>query len=159
MTRSEKDRKVIPVWPQLEATVPSEIVGSSSDCENRANEENKNKLFGNGKVVFGLVVSRNLTNRNGRYAGLIRPVSHDCGSFVQCGPTIMPHSPASAEIQIETFAEIQVENQTKLRTSGKRRDESSASQKFYISSDVSHTHGKFPIATAKDQAEPNSVKG
>ena len=38
----------------------------------------------------------------------------------------MPHSPASAEIQIETFAEIQVENQTKLRTSGKRRDESSA---------------------------------
>ena len=127
MTRSEKDRKVIPVWPQLEATVPSEIVGSSSDCENRANEENKNKLFGNGKVVFGLAVSRNLTNRNGRYAGLIRPVSHDCGSFVQCGPTIMPHSPASAEIQIETFAEIQVENQTKLRTSGKRRDESSAS--------------------------------
>ena len=23
------------------------------------------------------------------------PVSHDCGSFVECGPTIMPHSPAS----------------------------------------------------------------
>ena len=103
MTRSEKDRKVIPVWPQLEATVPSEIVGSSSDCENRANEENKNKLFGNGKVVFGLVVSRNLTNRNGRYAGLIRPVSHDCGSFVECGPTIMPHSPAPAEIQIRNL--------------------------------------------------------
>ena len=41
MTRSEKDRKVIPAWPQLEATVPSEIVGSSSDCENRANEEKK----------------------------------------------------------------------------------------------------------------------
>ena len=35
MTRSEKDRKVIPVWPQLEATVPSEIVGSNSDCGNR----------------------------------------------------------------------------------------------------------------------------
>ena len=25
------------------------------------------------------------------------PVSHDCGSFVECGPTIMPHSPAEIE--------------------------------------------------------------
>ena len=47
MTRSEKYRKVIPVWPQLEATVPSDVVGRSSDCENRANEEKENKLFGN----------------------------------------------------------------------------------------------------------------
>ena len=63
MTQSEKDRKVIPVWPQLEATVPSEIVGKNSDCENRANEENENKLSGNGSVVLGLATShcRNLT--------------------------------------------------------------------------------------------------
>ena len=45
MIRSEKYQKVIPVWPQLEATVPSDVVGRSSDCENRANEENENKLF------------------------------------------------------------------------------------------------------------------
>ena len=54
MTRSEKDRKVIHVWPQLEATVPSDIVGRKSDCENRANEEIENKLFGNGLVLLGL---------------------------------------------------------------------------------------------------------
>ena len=57
MTRSEKYRKVIPVWPQLEATVPSDVVGRSSDCENRANEEKENKLFGNGMVVLGLATS------------------------------------------------------------------------------------------------------
>ena len=45
MTRSEKDRKVIHVWPQLEATVPSEIVGRNSDCENRANKENGKQMF------------------------------------------------------------------------------------------------------------------
>ena len=45
MIRSEKYQKVIPVWPQLEATVPSDVVGRSSDCENRANEEIENKLF------------------------------------------------------------------------------------------------------------------
>ena len=35
MTRSEKNQKVIPVWSQLEATVPSDEVGRSSDCGNR----------------------------------------------------------------------------------------------------------------------------
>ena len=30
------------------------------------------------------------------------PVSHDCGSFVECGPTMVPHSPAyCCKIQIE----------------------------------------------------------
>ena len=57
MIRSEKYQKVIPVWPQLEATVPSDVVGRSSDCENRANEENENKLFWNGVVVLGLATS------------------------------------------------------------------------------------------------------
>ena len=57
MTRSEKDRKVILAWPQLEATVPSEIVGRNSDCENRANEEIENKLFRSGLVVLGLATS------------------------------------------------------------------------------------------------------
>ena len=62
MTRSEKARKVIPVWSQLEATVPSEIVGRNSDCENRANEEIENKLFGNGLVVLGLATSHHEEN-------------------------------------------------------------------------------------------------
>ena len=47
------------IWPQLEATVPSDIVGSNSDCENRATRKLKieNKLFGNGLVVLGLATS------------------------------------------------------------------------------------------------------
>ena len=48
MTRPEKDRKVIPVSSLLEATVPSEIVGRNSDCENRTGTE----MTGNEKRAF-----------------------------------------------------------------------------------------------------------
>ena len=48
MTRPEKDQKVIPVSSLLEATVPFEIVGRNSDCENRTGTE----MTGNEKRAF-----------------------------------------------------------------------------------------------------------
>ena len=36
------------------------------------------------------------------------PVSHDCGSFVECGATIMPHSPAFENWKIRSFTSIQM---------------------------------------------------
>ena len=34
------------------------------------------------------------------------PVSHDCGSFVECGPTIMPHSPAKSIFRLHVISSV-----------------------------------------------------
>ena len=49
-----------------------------------------NKSLANNMSTMGLC---------SRYAGLIwsDPVSHDCGSFLGCGPAIMPYSPAHGD--------------------------------------------------------------
>ena len=57
MTRRERQCRGILSTSLLNATVRSDEIGSSSDYENRANEENKNILFGNGLVVLGLATS------------------------------------------------------------------------------------------------------
>ena len=57
--------------------------------------QEKSKIVQVGKVVLGLATSHD------EEAGIVKagtlgwsdPVFHDCGSFAQCGPTIMPHSP------------------------------------------------------------------
>ena len=59
MTRSEKNPKVIPVWSQPEATVPSDEVGRSSDCGNRTDIKLKVclkmlKMLKNDMPVLGL---------------------------------------------------------------------------------------------------------
>ena len=56
MTRREKQCRGILSTSLLDATVPSDEVGSNSDCENRANRK-INRLFGNGLVVRGLATS------------------------------------------------------------------------------------------------------
>ena len=38
----------------IEATVPSDVVGRSSNCESRANEKIETKLFKNDMPVLGL---------------------------------------------------------------------------------------------------------
>ena len=54
-------------------------------------------------LVSGSQLSRLLSSDAGTL-GWSDPVSHDCGSFVECGPTIMPHSPAKSIFRLHVIS-------------------------------------------------------
>ena len=53
----------------------------------------------------GSQLSRLLSSDAGTL-GWSDPVSHDCGSFVECGPTIMPHSPAKPIFRLHVISSV-----------------------------------------------------
>ena len=56
-------------------------------------------------LVSGSQLSRLLSSDAGTL-GWSDPVSHDCGSFVECGPTIMPHSPAKSIFRLHVISSV-----------------------------------------------------
>ena len=56
-------------------------------------------------LVSGSQLSRMLSSDAGTL-GWSDPVSHDCGSFVECGPTIMPHSPAKSIFRLHVISSV-----------------------------------------------------
>ena len=56
-------------------------------------------------LVSGSHLSRLLSSDAGTL-GWSDPVSHDCGSFVECGPTIMPHSPAKSIFRLHVISSV-----------------------------------------------------
>ena len=56
-------------------------------------------------LVSGSQLSRSLSSDAGTL-GWSDPVSHDCGSFVECGPTIMPHSPAKSIFRLHVISSV-----------------------------------------------------
>ena len=56
-------------------------------------------------LVSGSQLSRLLSSDAGTLGGS-DPVSHDCGSFVECGPTIMPHSPAKSIFRLHVISSV-----------------------------------------------------
>ena len=56
-------------------------------------------------LVSGSQLSRSLSSDAGTL-GWSDPVSHDCGSFCECGPTIMPHSPAKSIFRLHVISSV-----------------------------------------------------
>ena len=56
-------------------------------------------------LVSGSQLSRSLSSDAGTL-GWSDTVSHDCGSFVECGPTIMPHSPAKSIFRLHVISSV-----------------------------------------------------
>ena len=62
-------------------------------------------------LVSGSQLSRLLSSDAGTL-GWSDPVSHDCGSFVECGPTIMPHSPAKSIFRLHVISSVHTHTHT-----------------------------------------------
>ena len=61
-------------------------------------------------LVSGSQLSRLLSSDAGTL-GWSDPVSHDCGSFVECGPTIMPHSHAKSIFRLHVISSVHTHTQ------------------------------------------------
>ena len=146
MTRSGKIRKVIPVWAQLEVTVPSDEVGRNSDCENRTVVWFENR-WKNDMPVLGLA-GRHFRNwKICRYVfttswmGLRWPV-----------PSMCPRAPCS--INDSETGKISGKKLTANHAnSNKRSSKSKSSSRRFTCFQMFHTHASLPrgcfLATAK----------
>ena len=65
-------------------------------------------------LVSGSQLSRLLSSDAGTL-GWSDPVSHDCGSFVECGPTIMPHAPAKSIFRLHVISSVHTHTHTLKR--------------------------------------------
>ena len=90
-------------------------------------------------LVSGSQLSRLLSSDAGTL-GWSDPVSHDCGSFVECGPTIMPHSPAKSIFRLHVISSVHTHTHAVAQCCT-----------------VAHTHTYQNINTSMQQKPHNSL--